>query len=72
MTEKLNVLDGPELSDVKEHFRRAAERLSAEVAADPSDINALVKRAVVYRTLGGIRQGVAGPRQGAKPVPLRP
>ena len=40
------------MSEVQDHFRRAVGRLSADIAADPRDTNALIQRAVAYRVLG--------------------
>ena len=51
MTGENNQLVQPELSEVHERFRRAVERLSADIAADPGDNDALIKRAVAYRVL---------------------
>ncbi len=50
MAEGTNV--GSELADVTAHLRRAIEGLSADIADDPNDTDALVKRAVAYRALG--------------------
>lgn len=47
-----NQLDEPGLTEVREHFRRAVERLTADIAANPLDVDARIKRAVVYRVLG--------------------
>ena len=52
MTPENNKLDEPEMSEVREHFRRAVERVMADIAADPSDTDARIKRAVVHRVLG--------------------
>ena len=52
MTKENNKLDEPEMNEVREHFRRAVERLTADIAANPQDTDALIKRAVVYRALG--------------------
>ena len=52
MTTQSNQPVQPELSEVQEHFRRAVERLSADIASDPRDNNALIQRAVAYRVLG--------------------
>ena len=52
MTPANNKLDEPEMSEVRKHFRRAVERVTADIAADPSDTDARIKRAVVHRILG--------------------
>ena len=53
-----NQMDEPGLTEVHEHFRRAVEFLTAEVAANPLDTNARIKRAVVYRVLGDFDQAM--------------
>ncbi len=53
-----NQLDEPGLTEVREHFRRAVERLTADIAANPLDTDARIKRAVVYRVLGHFDQAM--------------
>ena len=62
----------PELSEVREHFRRAVERLSADIAADPGDNDALIKRAVAYRVLGEFEQAMQDYDRLAVSCPLDP
>ena len=52
MTKESNPLGEPQLSEVHEHFRRVVELLSEDIATDPRDTDALIKRAVAYRILG--------------------
>ena len=52
MTKNNNQTDEPGLTEVRQHFRRVVERLTAVIAANPLDIDARIKRAVVYRALG--------------------
>ena len=51
-------MDEPGLTEVHEHFRQAVERLTADIAADPLDIEARIKRAVVHRVLGDFDQAM--------------
>lgn len=53
-----NQMDEPGLTEVREHFRRAVERLMADIAANPLDTDARIKRAVVYRVLGDFDQAM--------------
>lgn len=53
-----NHMDEPGLTDVHEHCRQAVERLTADIAADPLDTDARLKRAVVYRVLGDFDQAM--------------
>ncbi len=53
-----NQMDKPGLTEVREHFRQAVERLTADIAADPLDTDARIKRAVVYRVLGDFDQAM--------------
>ena len=53
-----NQIDEPGLTEVHEHFRRAVELLTAEVAANPLDTNARIKRAVVHRVLGDFHRAM--------------
>ena len=53
-----NQLDEPGLTEVREHFRRAVERLTSDIAANPLDTDARIKRAVVYRVLGDFHQAL--------------
>lgn len=51
-------MEEPGLTEVHEHFRQAVERLTADIAADPHDTDARVKRAVVCRVLGDFDQAM--------------
>ena len=53
-----NQMDEPGLTEVHEHFRRAVECLTADIVANPLDINARIKRAMVYRVLGDFDQAI--------------
>ncbi len=53
-----NHIEEPGLTEVHEHFRRAVERLTADIVAAPLDTDARVKRAVVYRVLGDFEQAM--------------
>ncbi len=53
-----NQMDETGLTEVYEHFRRAVERLTADIVANPLDTNARIKRAMVYRVLGDFEQAM--------------
>ena len=53
-----NQMDEPGLNEVHKHFRQAVERLTADIAANPLDTDARIKRAVVYRVLGDFDQAM--------------
>ena len=60
------------MNEVHEHFRRAVERLSADIAADPGDNDALIKRAVAYRALGELDKAMQDYDRLAVTCPLDP
>ncbi len=53
-----NEMEEPGLTEVHEHFRRAVERLTADIASDPLDTDARIKGAVVHRVLGDFDQAM--------------
>ena len=72
MAKQTNPLGEPQLNEVHEHFRRAVERLSADIEADPGDNDALIKRAVAYRVLGEFDKAMQDYNRLAVTCPLDP
>lgn len=48
----------PGLTEVRDHFRQVVDRLTEDIADDPLDIDARIKRAVVYRALGDFHRAM--------------